>query len=314
MQIANQSLRLFADSMAKCLSSGMLPKKSLELCGGALRSKALGAILQIAQKRCDEGMPLAEALEPAARVFPHYFIPVVRAGETSGRLVEAFQLLSDYSHRLGPTVKLVRNTWLYPLVCIVFGWVIRTGVFVYFGKYAAAWQFFSYTFGFAALLVLAGWCLSRIQPVRKLVDHVLLQLPIVRETEIRLAIVLFFSTFRLAYEAGGLGVVVMFDLAWHTVRNRAIRQDLLPVRRVLEENGSFGEAFARPALLEDDFKGVINTGSLSGHLDRSLNQIVETATQQLEFTLQVFNQFFQRLVAFSVAMAIVETVLVCVLF
>jgi hypothetical protein len=41
---------------------------------------------------------------------------------------------------------------------------------------------------------------------------------------------------------------------------------------------------------------------------------VETATQQLDFSLQLFNRFFQRLVAFSVAMSIVETVLLCVLF
>jgi hypothetical protein len=40
---------------------------------------------------------------------------------------------------------------------------------------------------------------------------------------------------------------------------------------------------------------------------------VETVTQQLEMTLQIFNKFFQRLVAFSVAMSIVETVLICIL-
>jgi len=38
---------------------------------------------------------------------------------------------------------------------------------------------------------------------------------------------------------------------------------------------------------------------------------VGAATQQLEFTLQTFNRLFQRLVAFSVAMSIVETVFVC---
>ena len=53
---------LFADSMAKCLSSGMLPKKSLELCGAGLRSKKLRDVVRIAQTRCDQGMAVAEAL------------------------------------------------------------------------------------------------------------------------------------------------------------------------------------------------------------------------------------------------------------
>jgi type IV pilus assembly protein PilC len=313
MRIDLKSLWLFADSMATCLSSGLTPKRSLELSGARSRSNALREVMGLALKRCDQGMAVSEALEPGVRVFPHYFLPVVRAGETSGRLVEAFQLLSRHCYRIGPSVRLVRNTWLYPLICIVFGWIIRTGMFVYFGKYQAAWQFLCATFGAGLLLVLLGWLLFKIQPVKRVVDLVLLQIPLIRETEIRLAVVLFFATFRLAYEAGGLGVVLMFDLAWQTVRNGAIRQDLLKTRRILAKNGTFEDAFRKSALLDDELKGMINTGSLSGQLDRCLAHIVETATQQLETTLQIFNQFFQRLVVFSVAMSVAETVLICML-
>ncbi len=257
-------------------------------------------------------MPISAALDPGVKAFPHYFLPVIRAGETGGRLVEAFQLLARHSYRIGPSVRLVRNTWLYPLICIVFGWVIRTGIFVYFGKFQTARQFVCGTFGTGLLLGLLGWLLFKIQSVKKAMDLVLLQLPLIRETEIRLAVALFFSTFRLAYEAGGLGVVVMFDLAWQTVRNDAIRQDLLNARRVMEQNGTFGEAFATSALLNDDLKSMIDTGSLSGQLDRSLTKIVETATEQLEMTLRIFNQFFQRLVVLLVGLSIVETFFICI--
>jgi type IV pilus assembly protein PilC len=257
-------------------------------------------------------MAVSEALEPGVKVFPHYFLPVVHAGETVGRLVEAFELLSQYCYRIGPSVRLVRNTWLYPLICIVFGWIIRTGILVYFGRYQTAWQFICATFGVGLLLVVVGWLLFKMQPVKRVVDSVLLQIPLIREIEIRLAVVLFFATFRLAYESGGLGVVLMFDLAWQTVRNGAISQDLLKARRILVRNGSFEDAFRKPALLEDDLKEMINTGSISGKLDRCLTQIVATATQQLEMTLQIFNQFFQRLVVYAVAMSIVGTVLICI--
>jgi type II secretory pathway component PulF len=258
-------------------------------------------------------MPISEALEPGVRMFPPWFLPVVHAGEMGGRQVEAFQLLYHHCSRIGPSVRLVRNTWLYPLICIVFGWIFRAGVYVYFGKYQAARHLLCATFGTGLLLTLSGWLLFKIQPVKRVVDLVLLQIPLIRETEIRLAIVLFFATFRLAYEAGGLGVVRTFDMAWQTVRNGAIRQDLLNARRILAQNGTFEDAFAKPSLLGDDLKAMITTGSISGQLDRSLTRIVEMATQQIETTLQTFNQFFQRLIAFSVAMSIVETVLLCIL-
>jgi type II secretory pathway component PulF len=313
MRINNQTLWLFANSMATCLASGLTPKKSLELSGAGTRSKAFRGVIRVALNRCDQGMAISEALEPGAGFFPYYFLPVVRAGETSGRLVEAFQLLDRHCHRTETSVKLVRDTWLYPLVIVAFGWIIRTGVFVYFGKYQAAWHFIGTTFGAASLLALLGWLLFKIQPVKRVVDLVLLQIPLIRETEIRQAVVLFFATFRLAYEAGSMGVVVMFDLAWQTIRNDAIRRDLLKARRIMERNGTFGDAFGASVLLEDDFKALINTGSISGQLDQSLGRIVEEATHQLEAQLHLFNQFFQRAVAYCVAMSIVETVLICIL-
>jgi hypothetical protein len=252
---------------------------------------ASGGDSRVALKRCDQGMAVSEALEPGLKVFPPYFLPVVHAGETVGRLIEAFKLLSRHCYRIGPSVRLVRNAWLYPLICIVFGWIIRAGILVYFGKYQAAWQFLWATFGVGLLLVLVAWLLFKIQAVNRVVDFVLLQIPLIRETEIRLAVVLFFATFRLAYEAGGLGVVLIFDLAWQTVRNGAIRKDLLKARRKLARNGAFEDAFRQSTLLEYDIKEMINTGSLSGQLDQCLTHIVETATEKLEMTLRIFNQF-----------------------
>jgi len=300
--------------MATCLASGLPPRRALELSGAGTRSQALQEVIRAALKRCDQGMAISGMLEPGAKFFPHYFLPVIRAGEAGGRLVEAFQLLDRHCHRTAPPVKLVRDAWLYPLICIVFGWVVRTGIFVYFGRYDAAWHFFCATFGTGTLLALSGWLLFKLQPIKWAVDLVRLQLPLLREIEMRLAVVLFFATFRLAYEAGGLGVVVLFDLAWQTVRNDAIRQDLLKVRQTLARHGTFGEAFGESALLADDIKGMINTGSLSGQLDRSLAGIVETATWQLELTLRTFNQFFQRLVTLTVAFSIVETLFICLLW
>ena len=313
LRIESQTLSLFAQVMAVCLSSGLSPGKALELSASGTQSKALRTAVEVARNRCAQGMALSDALEPAQRVFPHYVLPVIRAGETGGRLVEAFQLLHDHARRLGPSLTLVRNTWLYPLVCVVFGWFIRTGIYVAFGKHAAAWHFVGSALGTAGLIALSGWIILQFDPVRKAIDLALLQIPIVREAELRLAVVLFFATFRLVYEAGGVGVLVMFDLAAKTIRNRAIRQDFHRARQVLEQQGSFGDAFAGVTLLENRFKGMIATGAFSGQLDRSLTAIVEEATSQLDAALHAFNQVFQRVVAFCVAMSIVETVFVCAL-
>lgn len=312
MKIDNQSLSLFADGMARCLASGLPPAKALELSRFDRRSKALAELIRVARQRCDQGLPVSEALEPGRKFLPHYFLPVIRAGEAGGKLIEAFQLLYQHCRRVAPSERLVRNTWLYPLILVTFGWVVRIGIFLYFGRTTMAWHFFLSSFGIGGLLGLAVWLALKHPAVKTAIDSLLLQLPVIREAELGLGTTLFFSTFRLVYEAGGLGVVTMFDLASDTIRNSAIRRDWLRARPILEEHGTIGDAFGRLTLLEDSYKGLIATGAESGKLDQTLNQIVNSATTQLEFVLQSFNNIFQRAVTLTVAMSIVETLAICI--
>jgi type II secretory pathway component PulF len=313
MKIDNQTLSHFADGMARCLASGLPPARALELSQFDRRSKALSELIRVARQRCDQGMAVSEALEPGRKYLPHYFIPVIRAGEAGGRLVEAFQLLHQHCRRVAPSVRLVRNTWLYPLILVTSGWVVRIGIFLYFGRTAAAWHFFWSSFGIGSLLALAMGLLLKLPAAKDFLDSLLLQFPVIREAELGLGTVLFFSTFRLAYEAGGLAVVTMFDLASDTIRNSAMRRDWARARPVLEEHGTIADAFGRLTLLEDPHKGLIATGADSGKLDQTLTQLVNSVTMQLEFTLQSFNNIFQRVVTFCLAMSIVETLTICII-
>jgi type II secretory pathway component PulF len=314
MRIGLKVISRFALSMATCLSAGMGPEKSLKLSSATGQSRPLLRASAAAARGCQEGLAISEGLEPYARFFPGFFIPLIRAGEIGGRQVEAFQLIHEHGQRLEPALRLLRNTWLFPLVCILSGWLIRTGVFLYFGMYQFAWLFVRDTFVKSSVVVMACWVLVQTRPVKELVDWLLLQLPVIRETLLRLAVVLFFSTFRLGYEAGGLDVLTVFDLALATIPNAAIRRDFARARPVLAEGGAFEEAFGEPRLLEDNIRGSIAVGAVSGHLGVSLEQITKRVTLELEVVLGVFNSIFQRLVALGVALSVVGTILMCIAY
>lgn len=313
-KLSLDALSQFADSMATCLSSGLTPQRALTLSGATVPSKSFRRIVAQAVRACDQGMTVSAALEPGRKSFPHFFLPVIRAGELGGRQVEAFRLIYEHCHRTKPSRTVVRNTWLYPLICVLFGWMIRAGVFLWFGFYQQAGQFVWDTLVNGAVMVACGWLVLKIRPVRKLLDLVRLQIPIVRETEIRRSVALFLGTFRLVYSMGGLSVITMFDLALETVRNSAIRRDLLQARAVLDRNGGFDEAFAQPLMLEDRLKQILATSAIAGQLEVGLDRSVTLATGQLEFTLNLFNQFFQRLVSFEVVMSIVGTFVYCLFY
>jgi general secretion pathway protein F len=288
--------------------------KSLALSGARAESKALQQGVGVAQALCAQGMPLADALEGSKRLLPHFCIPVIRAGERSGRVVEAFQFLHDHCVRIGPSLAIVRKTWLYPLVCILFGCVIRVGLFLYFGALALAWYLFRDTVVGLGGLVLVAYLVRRVRPVRMAIDRAVLRFPLVRAVEIDLATVLFFRTFSLMYKAGGLDVITMFDLALETVRNTAIQEDLMRIRDVLCDGGTFDEAFRRPCMLSPEDKGMIAAGALGGSLGQSMEKVAELATGRLQTTLDAFNRFSLRLVVFGVGMSIAGTVYLCLLY
>ena len=313
MKIDRQTLSLFCYSMAQCAGAGVPPERALQLAGGGLRNRILRRTIQAARRACGQGASIADSLAPHRAAFPHHFLPVIVAGETSGRLMEAFEFLHAHAVRLAPSLALVRNTWLYPLICIVFGWLLRAGIYVHYERYQAAVWFVWSTFGQTLLAVAAGWAILRLRPFKRLIDSLLLHLPIIRETLIHMSLVVFFATFRLVYEVGNTSVLTMFDLALQTVGNSRIREAFLPARRVLEQQGAFADAFAQVSLLGPNAKSALSNGAVSGQLEQSLAAIIKSETEELEIVLRSFNAIFQRLVAFSVSMSVVETILICIL-
>jgi type IV pilus assembly protein PilC len=309
--MSNEVFWPFAAAMADCLSAGMPPERALRLSGGRSTCGKLREVVEAAAGSCAKGTPLVEALRPHRRVLPAFVLPVLEAGEETGHLPDAFALLQSHSLRIAPSLRLVRNSWLYPVTCILFGWLIRTGMLVYFGRSSAAWQFALSSFGTMLVITGMGLFLLRLPAIKRFLDTALLHVPVVRESQIQVSLMLFFSTFRMGYEAGGLPVLRVFDLALHAIRNTAVQTSVLKARSVLEQNGTFGDAFNEVDVLADDIKSIIYTGNISGRLNESCGQVVEKTRAELEVTLTAFNQIFQRVVSVTVAMSIVETVLIC---
>ena len=314
LRINLDALSRFADAMAQSLSSGLPPQKSLLLSAGVVPSKRFQNIVTKAAASCSQGLSISEALRPGARFFPYFFLPLIASGELGGRQVEAFRLVHEHCLRLKPAFAAVHKTWFYPLVCVLFGWTVRTGLFLGFGLYHQAWLFVCDTFFAGALIIAVAWVLLQVRLIKEALDYVRVELPMIREVEIRISVALFFSAFRLLYSAGGLGVLTMFDYALETVRNSAVRRDLLKARHVLERNGGFDEAFNEPVLVESRLSGIIATSAMAGQLNSGLDKVVALSTEQLELALDMFNQLFFRVMGYTVAMSIVGTLWFCLTY
>ncbi|HAB19641.1 MAG TPA: type II secretion system F family protein [Verrucomicrobiota bacterium] len=305
------ALARFADSMATCLAAGLPPARSLWLSRTTVNAPSFHRMVEEAVEVCGEGLPISEALIPAGRSLPNFFLPLIAAGELSGHQVEAFRLVENYCRRLGPAMEAVRKAWLFPLIGVLVGWTARLTLYIGFGLYVQAGQFLRDTAGTVLVLGLAGWLVGRIPLVKTMLDRLRLEIPVVREVEIALSLSLFLSVFRLLYSAGGMDVISMLNHALETVRNSVVRRDLLQVRTVVEQDGGLDDAFLKPSLLPPNLSGIIAASAVAGRLDEGLERAAAQALATLESSLEVFNRIAFRVVSFSVATSIAGTILVC---
>ncbi|OHA47362.1 MAG: hypothetical protein A3A80_04015 [Candidatus Terrybacteria bacterium RIFCSPLOWO2_01_FULL_44_24] len=79
----------------------------------------------------DSGKPFSEALSRFPKVFSPFYVNIIKSGEASGRLEEAFNYLADYLDREYALISKVRGAFIYPIfVFVVF--VVVTAIMVVF--------------------------------------------------------------------------------------------------------------------------------------------------------------------------------------
>jgi len=218
-KIPLEEVAWFAGNLATCLSAGISVPDSLRTCTRSAPGAELPRIGSAAADRVASGMELADALEPDASLFPPFYIPVIRCGERVGRLDESLRYLERHCTLLVRPTRAMRNTWLYPLVIVVFGSIIKIVAHVILAPltqtlaYAANTAF---TYGVVALIV--GFFLF-VPQARLILDHVKLVLPILGLVERELVVNRFFHSFNMLYSTGGMRVEAMIELAVQAVTN-----------------------------------------------------------------------------------------------
>src|SRR3990167_9355714 len=77
------------------------------------------------------GKSLSESLEKHKKVFSTFFISMVHAGESSGRLDEILDRLATYIEKTSVLQKKVKSAMVYPAVVSIMALIITTGMLTF---------------------------------------------------------------------------------------------------------------------------------------------------------------------------------------
>jgi type II secretory pathway component PulF len=251
---------------------------------------------------------MAEALAAIEWGLPTFFVPMIQAGEQTGRVEEALRHLERHCRLLVAPTNALRNAWLLPLALMLFGTIVQLAAHVLFMPWTATVSFVFHSLtSYAMLAVLAFIVVG--SPAKPIIDQLKMLIPIVNDIERESAVNHFFHALALLYAGAGRRVESMITLSARTVGNEAIRQDLLAVGGRIEQGDTITEAFRRSRHLLQHERDLIQSGELSGTLERSFERIATDASEKLRFRLGIFQQISTRIMGALVVFSIVSTLM-----
>lgn len=298
----------FAGNLATCLEAGVGVEQSLKTASRSLDGTRLAPALQVSLTRVKRGTSLAEAFAAIEWGLPTFFVPMVQAGEQTGRTDEALRHLERHCRLLVAPSNALRNVWLIPLALMLFGTAIQLAAHILFMPWTTTLVFvFNSLASYTMLAVLAFIVVS--SPVKPIINQLKLLLPIVRDVERESAVSHFFHALAMLYAAGGRRVESMITFSTRTVSNEAIRKDFQLVVRRIEQGTTIIEAFRKSRHLLQYEQDLIESGELSGTLERSFERIAVDAAEKLRFRLGIFQQIFTRIMTSFVVISIAMTLM-----
>src|SRR5262249_11843096 len=115
-RVPKQEVMHFSRQMAAFVRTGIPITDALEVIEEGSGNKRFKAMLQQMRDQIQNGVPFSEAVAEHERVFPPYYIGILKSSELTGQLDHSLEQLSGYIERDVEAKAVIKSALVYPLV------------------------------------------------------------------------------------------------------------------------------------------------------------------------------------------------------
>lgn len=109
---------LFGKNLASMLEAGLSMARGISVMERQTKNPKFKAVLQDLNASINRGDTLSQALARYPGIFPHLFVAMVRAGEESGKMAEALNVVSSQMEKAHQLTKKIQGAMIYPGVIL----------------------------------------------------------------------------------------------------------------------------------------------------------------------------------------------------
>ena len=304
-ELSTAALTGFTRELATLLEADIPIDEALQ---GIVRKNGTRSVDRFVRRLLDRirsGQALSEALHNEGTLVPDYYVSLIRAGETSGRLAENMQQLATLLERLGDIKGKLLSALVYPAILLGMALITMSVLVtvlipelmpIFESARAEPPRFFTFVITAKALIV-ENWPAAfalvtvsvalaalvwRREATKALFDRMILRMPVVGAFVVRV------ETARLTRTLGAMlsnGVTLLhaLEISSRLLKNRMLQAVLADITQRVREGATFAEECARAGQFPDVAIRLIGVGERSGRLAEMLlhtARILESETER----------------------------------
>ncbi|MBF0421594.1 MAG: type II secretion system F family protein [Magnetococcales bacterium] len=296
--------------------------------GGSRNVMLQKALSQIAAA-LEAGQDLSRAMASHPKIFSTLFINMVRVGESTGRLDEAFGQLYHYMEVDSATRKQIKSALRYPAFVLsgMFGALFIMAYFVlpnFFGffqsfKLELPWQTkllmatsrFTLDYWYLILIAMAagvsGFLSYISKPDGKLWwDHMKFKLPIVGDIIKRGTLARFSRSFAMSSKSG-VPILGVLESVAHAVDNRYVGKKIWDMMISIERGESLVQAAYATQLFPPLVIQMMAVGEETGNMDQMMDDIAAFYEREVEYDVKALSSAIEPLI--TVIMGVMISIL-----
>lgn len=316
-------LILFCRQCYSLSKSGVPIIRGLKLLGESCRNRRFAEVIENMANDLEAGRDLSTAMSRYPKVFSPLFVNIIRVGETSGKVDEAFMQLYRYFERDKETVKQIKAAVRYPmfvLIAIILAVIIiMTFVIPKFAEFyskngltlplptriimGVSHFMVDYWYVLFASVLIGGLAFRHYIDTRQgrlWWDEFRIRIVLIGDIILRATLGRLARTLAMALKAG-VPILQAITATALALGNEYMTTKVIGMREGIERGENLTRTAAKSEVFTPLVLQMISIGEETGQLDDMLEEVAEFYDREVEYDIKNINSIIEPLLTVGIA-------------
>lgn len=323
---AKKDVVFFTRQLSSMLTSGLTVMQALIILRSQVQNPAMAEVVEGLISNIQEGKTLSQSIAKYSNVFSPIYISLIQAAETAGLLDKILLRLADNLEKQDKLKGTIKSALMYPAIVLIMMVGVMTIMMIFViptltGLYASfnvslplptqivigisniTIHYWPFIIGSVVPLTIYFRKWQKTLQGKKILDALVLKLPIVNKLIVQSVMADFARTFGLLVGTGSL-VVESLDESANVIGNYYYQQAIRELGKKVEKGVTIGDAMLSDTLFPPLMVEMVKIGEQTGKLDDSLTRVSEYFEREVDTTVKGLTTAMEPIIMIVLAVGV----------